>query len=819
VDTRDIDREVTGAALVCGDLLLGVALPGPDTPVLTASELLAVPEVRDILADHGLSDRADRVGSAVPADADVDLARDRLRAIASAPPPSDPAEYARLTDTCLGLARALPHELLLAAASSAERPGPLHAALDRLIADPETPVEVFMDLVLFDVRGLEAWEADMCAVAARRLEVADVSLEHEAVRAEGTVTAHHLAARLMGRQGRFAAGSDVVAALRGFLRELPDDEHDRYRAVEINTLKRHTNALLAGGRDRASAEALDDLIAVCRTAIERGAVEHLSTLAEALGWQATGLLVADRPTESLESASERVRILGELQESDPGSRSQDLEAAHTQRATALRVLGRGDEAKAAEVQSWAMAEQRPEEPTGSFSSIMRQYRRGKEHFNAGRYTEAAEVLTEAARISRARGEGDDTDRQQAVTVLMLCSEALFHCGRKEEALEHSAEAVDMVRRIAEDFIAPGMTLMAALHRRARQLYAMGRASALLAATTEIEDLAAQADLGAFGGVLAPQRAESAVLRVYALRFLGRHRETLEAVEAALGLIADLPPGDAMRSWEASMHRERDAMETALEQQGEGPGDGTGTSLSANSAVQLNAGSFDLALGLASEAIEILRSSGQGEPGALEGLAQALAVRARAHHNNRAFEASVADAEGALHLMRNGAEGVAPRFLAHVLRTRGWALSRLERWDEAVPAFVESVASTRTELERGGAHPVDLSRQLNELAVAYSWLGRHSDALPHAVEAAALSRAIVSSGDWDPDAAAELLGTCLTNLAFLLWKVGDAEAVTAAEEAVRVLEGLGGSTPARDHTLGEARQVLDAVRGPGGSAAE
>jgi tetratricopeptide (TPR) repeat protein len=821
VDTRDIDREVTGAALVCGDLLLGVAVPGPDTPVLTASELLAVPEVRDILADHGLSDRADRVGSAVPADTDVDLARERLRTIVSAPPPSDPTEYARLTDTCLGLARALPHELLLAAASSAERPGPLHAALDRLIADPDTPVEVFMDLVLFDVRGLEAWEADVCAVAARRLEVADVPSEHEAARAEGTVRAHHLAARLMGRQGRFAAGSDAVTALRGFLRGLPDDEHDRYRTIEMDTLWALAVALADAEKLREAEGVLGDLVDSCVAAAERGVVGSRSQLVDALLARSGALVATGLAAEALRSATEAVRVCEELRVSAPDSHTQDLANAHLHRASVLRYLGREDEAAAAEALSQEAREQGPEVPTTPAMSVRLLASRGREHAVAGRHTEALAVFTDMVRIVRAEDVRGSGGRAFLVMGLLGQGDALFATGHKERALEAFAEAVDVCRQGGVDLAGPGSSLMMPLVRHARLLHSMGRTRAVLAATIEIEDLAGEVDLGA--GVLASGRAESAAMRAFTLRFLGRDREALDAAETALGLIADLPGGSYVRGQETAVRGLRDTLVTTLEQSGSGPEDPagdplrTGVRLSDTSVVQLNSGLFDMALGMASEAIEILRSSGEEGSEALKALAQAHAVRAWAHPGN-ALEAAVADAEAALHLMRNGAEGAAPRFLNSTLRTRGWALSLLERWEEAVPALVESVASTRAEVERGGAPSRNLADQVGLLARAYTWLGRHHDALPHAAEAVALGRAIVASGD-DPDAAGELLGRYLTYLAFPLWKVGDAEAVTVAEEAVRVLEGLGERTPARDRTLGEARQLLDAVRDPGGSAAE
>ncbi|RKS07290.1 hypothetical protein DFP74_2954 [Nocardiopsis sp. Huas11] len=821
VDTRDIDQEVTGAALVCGDLLLGVALPGRETRVLAASALLAFPEARDVLADHALPVQADSVGSVAAVDIDLHLALQWFGEVTAGPAPSDPSEHARLTDMCLSMVRASPRAALEAAAA-AERPGPLHAALDRLTADPGTPVEVFMDLVLFAVRGLEAWEADMCAVAARRLEAADVPSEHEAVRAEGTVTAHRLAAQLMGRQGRFAAGSDAVTALRGFLRGLPDDEHDRYRTIEIDTLWALAVALMDVERFQEADGILGDLVDSCVAAAERGVVGSRSQLVDALIARSGALAATGLAAEALRSATEAVRVCEELRVCAPDSHTQDLATAHLQRASVLRYFGREDEAAAAESLSQEVREQGPEVPANPAMSVRLLASRGREHAVAGRHTEALEVFTDMVRIVRAEGVRGSGGRAYLAMALLGQGDALFETGHKERALEASAEAVDVCRQGGVDLAGPGSSLMMPLVRHARLLHSMGRTRAVLDATIEIEDLAGEVDLGA--GVLASGRAESAAMRAFTLWFLGRDREALDAAESALGLIADLPGGSYVRGQETAVRGLRDTLVTTLEHSGSGPEDPagdplrTGVRLSGTSVVQLNSGLFDMALGMASEAIEILRSSGEEGPEALKALAQAHAVRAWAHPENGALEAVVADAEAALHLMRNGAEGAAPRFLSSTLRTRGWALIRLERWEEAVPALVESVASTRAEVERGGAPSQNLADQVGQLARAYTWLGRYHHALPHAAEAVALGRAIMASGD-DPDAAGELLGRHLTYLAFPLWKVGDAEAVTVAEEAVRVLEGLGERTPARDRTLAEARQLLDAVRGPGGSSTE
>ncbi|KOX16005.1 hypothetical protein [Nocardiopsis sp. NRRL B-16309] len=446
VDARDTGADITGAPVVCGDMVLGVVLSGPSHRVLPLTALPAVPAARAVLDHHGVSGRAEPIGTAIPAESGLprDLAVQRLHGIATSPPPSGPAEFARLTDTCLGLATALTTDVVEAADSVAS-PGPLHAALDRLAADPETPVEVFVHLFTAEVRGLRAWKAAFCAIAARRF-ADEAGRPRARLRAGAVVNAHRLAARALAGEERFAAVSDTLAELRVFLEGLPDDEHDAHRSAEIAALGHHALTLMRKDRSLEAAETYGVLAMACKAAVERGVGDHRSEFVGALSARAAMLMLLGLPAEALKCVSSAVRVGEKLREIDPGSVSEALGDAHGQRAILLRSLGRTAEAEASEALAAEVAGPRPEGPADPTEMVMLLGSRAKEHTVAGRHAEAAETLAEAVRYVPAGDQADEIDRRTLGILLSARAEALVRAGRPQEAREVAARAAEAGRR-------------------------------------------------------------------------------------------------------------------------------------------------------------------------------------------------------------------------------------------------------------------------------------------------------------------------------------------------------------------------------------
>jgi tetratricopeptide (TPR) repeat protein len=816
VDTRDIGQDITGAAVLCGDLLLGVALPGSAATVLTSEALLTDTAVQALLTDHGLFGQAAPVGASIPRPHTPEAAHRLLSNIAASPPPPD-TEYARITDTCLDLARSLPANVV-EAADSADRYGPLHSALDRLIADPNTSVEVFLGLIPTEARTLQAWKADLYTVAARSFAT-EARLPGVKLWTEPAVKAYRAAVEALLNQGRLAAGSDAVAALRDYLDGLPEEEHDLYRSAEIAALTEHTAYLAGKERYPEALETSDALAAACHTAIDRGVSVDGAVLVTGLAVSATAALLAGHPVQALAFATDAVRVCEELREAAPGSLSSELGRAHMEQAAALRSLRRVDEAAAAEARGREALDHPSEESDGPRDAVMILISRSTLQSSAGQHKEAAETLAEA--IRRIRSEGMEDHSPMLGMMLSMRAGALFYSGHTAEALKVSEESAEVARRYSDDALGAGFSLTAVLIQRARALLQTGRARATLTITTEIADLVGERHPGESSHI-SKVRAENMATRAHTLQRLGRDREALDTIDTALELIADLPASDDIQQWKAGLHNVRDTLEGIPDSgRGHNPDDPlrSGGRLRAVAQDSLGGGRIDLPIGLATEAIEILEPIEGTDPRAREELAWAHHIRADAYNKKGRHASTVVDAQTALRLLRKCAEPTVPGLFEAVLRMLAWGLLRSERWEEAVPVLTESVALRRTALERGDRRALErLAEELSQLARAHSKLGQYREALPYATEAVTLSRKIAEVGNTAPDLSGALLANSLIHLAYPLGMVGDAEAVTVAEEAVRILEGLDEHAPSRDRLLNDASALLDSLRDTDGPAA-
>lgn len=305
-DTRDIDRDVSGAVLACGDLLLGVVLPGTPSSVTTADDLLADEGVRGVLSDHGLPNRAIPVGASLPEPDSPDSAHahsmdGNLERIAAASPPADPVEHARLADLCLTLIRAEPTEAMRAA-GLADGYGPLHAAIDRVIADPDTPLDVSVELYEALPESMEHVMGDLCAGAARRLEAEASSAEEDSVVRHYMDDAYDLALEAYEADGRMSAYMEILTDLRAALRGRQEGGPVVASAVG-EVLVDHAASLLEKGRFRDAAEAFGAAAEIYREYVEHGQEEHRAAWVRCLADRETALSAASRPDGAVESAS------------------------------------------------------------------------------------------------------------------------------------------------------------------------------------------------------------------------------------------------------------------------------------------------------------------------------------------------------------------------------------------------------------------------------------------------------------------------------------------------------------------------------------
>ncbi|MES0835688.1 tetratricopeptide repeat protein [Nocardiopsis tropica] len=232
-------------------------------------------------------------------------------------------------------------------ATQVETPGPLIAALYRLVDDVGTPVELLEHMssrIPVPALGLTAWAVRLSEhlVGHHRSRAPDDP--GAAFDLAGSLHAYAVRLREAGRhEGALEAITEAVVLRRGLASYHPDAhlpdlaESLANQSVDLRDMGRHEEAL----------DIITEAVTIRRGLVSHHPDAHLPDLAGSLNKQAVLLGLGGRYAEALADADEAVRICRGLVGRDPARHSEELARALHGRASLLGRLGRNGEALAA----------------------------------------------------------------------------------------------------------------------------------------------------------------------------------------------------------------------------------------------------------------------------------------------------------------------------------------------------------------------------------------------------------------------------------------------------------------------------------------
>ncbi|MER7760182.1 tetratricopeptide repeat protein [Streptomyces sp. NPDC097619] len=382
----------------------------------------------------------------------------------------------------------------MAAATRVERPGPLVAALERIVADPRTPQAVLerLDERLPRSQRLAAWACEL----ARHLVTRHRALPPTPELVWSLWSLSGRLAALDRRQEALAAAAEAVAVAR--VLDGPDPSADRVPSADpvplIASLNAHADRLRDLGRRAEALPVITEAVALARGAGEARTpdlVESLNNLAALLG-------DLGRPEPALAASEEalslrRGAVTGSPPEIDGLTRSLQV---HAER---LWDLGRKEEAMEALIEAARLHEGLPGEgssrsgpsapATPSAPSVAHVTLLGEmavKGAEMGWLAGSLPVAERAVRLSRAMARTrPDAHLPQLALNLGRLAWVLEDSGRKEEALAAAEEALVLHRELAA--LHPEahlMALNASLSTVAALHTALGRPEQALATTEE-----------------------------------------------------------------------------------------------------------------------------------------------------------------------------------------------------------------------------------------------------------------------------------------------------------------------------------------------
>ncbi|MFI0896483.1 tetratricopeptide repeat protein [Streptomyces sp. NPDC020983] len=679
-------------------------------------------------------------------------------------------------------------------ATQAERPAPLVAALHRIAEAPGATYDELLRLADHLPRAthtlgpLAAGVTGRLAEMLRRRAAAD-----PAVLPDLALMLRRLTGRL-GDAGEVGPAYAVAHEARGIYERLAADDPAAYRpelAAVLHNLS--VTAARAGRRDEALAPARESVRLYRELAAGRPETDDSWTyVAHGPGALALAEGNSGRPEAALDAVDEEVRIRRPLAGAHGETARAGLAAALNNQAVWRKECGRFDGAlAAAEDAVRRFRELADERPDAHLLGLARAVATLSDCLGlAGRPREALEAAREALAIRRrlAAGRSGSSLADLARSLNSLAID-LGGTGHADESVPYAAEAVDLLRELAAgEPAAYGHELANTLNTYANQLSDAGRVAEAAAAARESADryaALAEAEPGAF----------TADLAMSLLTLAGRLQEAGE-------------PGEALSTAEECVRLYRE-----LAERRPGSADHELASALTNWCLfLLRAGREEEALAAAEEAVGLQRAL-EADPATAKRARPALAaallnLTSCLHTAGRTQEAVPRVAE-AVRLYRDLARqdpGLhEPRHA--VALSAYWALlSQAGRPAEALEAYHEAVAVRGRVAARSGEpeHVREYAEGLLVLGQLLAGAGRPEDGADALAKAAAAHRLLAAG---DPAGAAGDLALSLALRTTCLLRAGlRLDALPAAEEAVRLLEGPAGDD-ARRPLLAECLCVL------------
>ncbi|MBG0826146.1 tetratricopeptide repeat protein [Planomonospora sp. ID91781] len=367
---------------------------------------------RRIQTDPGLADHL--VAGADPKQAARLLT---VYARATAHPVFDGGLGEELTGVCVRHRQALA-EPAIQVATQVETPGPLLAALDRLIDDPAAGVEELQrwsNRLPHSSQALAGWAARLSeCLAGHYRSSGDLpglagSLNNQAVR--------------LGGLGRREEALEAITEATGLYRALADAHPDAFLPDLAGSLNNQAVQLADLGRREEALEAITEALTIRRTLADIHPDAFLPHLAGSLNNQAVHLGGLGRYEEALEAITEATGLYRALADAHPDAFLPDLAMSLNNQAVHLGGLGRYEEALEAITEALTIRRTLADiHPDAFLPDLAMSLNNQAVHLGGlGRYEEALEAITEALTIRRtladARPAVHQTELEQSLQVL------------------------------------------------------------------------------------------------------------------------------------------------------------------------------------------------------------------------------------------------------------------------------------------------------------------------------------------------------------------------------------------------------------------